>query len=76
MQNIFKTRSSSIHLYDEHDDFLFFTEIEQFFIDAPTEKVFINDIVFIENHKKNLHVDVLGMIPKDIFLLFPLYNTT
>lgn len=52
-----------------------FTTIDNFFLLYPKEKVFINDIVFIQTHKifaKNQ--SYRENIPKEIFLIFPLYN--
>ena len=76
MYTIFRARSSSIVLCPEYEDDLFLSSIQYFFQQNPTEKVFINDIVFLQQHREGLWISHTKFkISKDVFLAFPLHDT-
>lgn len=75
MYKLFKCYSASIYLYssDEHKT----SELRKFFFDEELQRIFINDIVYIEQNKKFFNIEAIRKdIPKATFLLFPLYSTS
>ncbi len=71
MQKIFKTNYSEIILYDQDNNK---RELKKFFESKSKETFFINDIVFIEENKAKFNKEkIIKEIPKDAFLILPLY---
>lgn len=69
--SFFKTKISVIHLFTNGEK----TELQKFFEKIGSEKVFINDVVFIEENKNKFDKDILVQeIPEDIFIIFPLFQ--
>ncbi len=75
-KEIYKICSSNlatIILYNQTNES--YEEIKKFFSKKMSHKVFINDIVFIEQNKKFYNKEkIQNEIPKEAFLIFPLYN--
>ncbi len=51
------------------------TELQKYFESDLSEKMFINDIVFLEEKKNRFDRDsILNELPDDSFLVLPLFN--
>lgn len=72
IQKIFKTNFSEIKIFCEYGEK---TQLQKYFENELSEKIFINDIVFIEEKKTKFQKEILlKEIQKEAFLIFPLSN--
>lgn len=72
-KRIFRSKSAEIHLLWDYPSF---PEMEKFFTQNPGEGFLIHDIVFLDLQKDNINIKhIADEIPKNIFLIFPLYNS-
>lgn len=73
IQKIFKTNFCEIKLFENSGER---NELQIFFEKNPKQKYFINDIVFIEEKKKNFNKKkLLNCIDENSFLIFPIFNS-
>lgn len=72
IQKTFKTNYSEVCLYewDTQEN-----ELKKYFENINNQKVFINDLVFIEENKNKFDkVKIIWYIPHKSFLIFPIFN--
>lgn len=71
-KTLLKTKKLSLHINNIHGEL---TALEGFFDKKNGESIFMNDIVFIENYTHICEMEkVVSEIPKNIFLVLPLYD--
>lgn len=72
IEKIFKTHFSKIKIFCDYEEK---TELQKYFENELSEKIFINDIVFIEEKKTKFQKEtLLKEIEKEAFLIFPISN--
>lgn len=73
IRKIFKTNFSKVILFEDNEEY---SELKKYFSQSLWEKVFINDIVFIEENKSKFNKNlIVKNLDKDIMLVFPIFNT-
>lgn len=71
IRRLFKTNFAEIILFPEVGQ----TQLQQFFENNLREKIFINDLVFLEENKAKFNTQkILEEIPEEAFLVLPIYN--
>lgn len=74
VENLFKTKVAYISLFQESNNEK--SELEKFFWEKTEEKIFINDIVFIEENKDCYDKEkILTELSDEIFLMIPVHNS-
>lgn len=72
MRRIFKTNFCELRMFPESD---LKNEIQKYFEKSLTDRIFINDIVFIEEKKNKFHKEkLLEEIPEESFLVLPIFD--
>lgn len=72
MRRIFKTQLAQVRIFPESD---IKTELQKYFENDLSDKIFINDVVFIEEKKNKFHKEkLLSEIPEDAFLILPIFD--
>ncbi|MDD5770127.1 MAG: ATP-binding protein [Candidatus Gracilibacteria bacterium] len=72
IQKIFKTNFCKISLFENKEAK---NQIQTYFLNNPTQKYFINDVVFLEESKNKFDKDkILEEINKESFLIFPIFS--
>ena len=72
IKRIFKTKCSEIRIFDTISKK---TELQKYFENDLSDKIFINDIVFIEEKKTKFNKErLLREIPEEAFLILPLFD--
>lgn len=73
MKRIFKTNFCVLQMFDTLDEK---NEIQRYFENSLTDKIFINDVVFIEEKKNKFNKDqLLSELPEETFLVLPIFDT-
>lgn len=73
MRRLFKTNFSELCLYPESGTE---SEIQRYFRNNLTDKIFINDVVFMEEKKNKFNRDILlKELPEEAFLVLPIFDT-
>ncbi len=73
IRKICKTNSSKVILFENKEEL---SQLKKYFSNSLREKIFINDVVFIEENKRKFNKDlILKEIDKDTMLVFPIMNS-
>jgi len=73
MKRIFKTNFCTLQMFHTLDHK---NEIQRYFENSLTDKIFINDVVFIEEKKNKFNKDqLLSELPEETFLVLPIFDT-
>ncbi|MBX9809391.1 hypothetical protein K2X92_03320, partial [Candidatus Gracilibacteria bacterium] len=74
IKRIFKTTSTKIYLYENTD--IQYPELKKYFLNNPQQIIFINDALFIEEHKTYYNKkNILEELQGDIMFVFPILNS-
>lgn len=74
IKRIFKTTSTKIYLYENTD--IQYPELKKYFLNNPQQIIFINDALFIEEHKTYYNKkNILEELQWDIMFVFPILNS-
>ena len=72
MNQIFKIRLCEIRIFEAHGEI---SELQKYFESDLSRKIFVNDIVFLEEKKNKFNKTlVLKELSEDAFLVLPLFN--
>ena len=72
MNHLLKIKLCEIRIFEAHHEI---SELQRYFESDLTRKMFINDIVFLEEKKNKFNKElVLKELPEDAFLVLPLFN--
>ncbi len=73
MKRVFKTNFCVLKMFHALDEK---NEIQRYFENNLTDKIFINDVVFIEEKKNKFDRDqLLNELPEETFLVLPIFDT-
>ncbi len=73
IKGIFKTSFCQLQIFPVQENK---NDVQKYFENSLTDKIFINDIVFIEENKNRFHKDTfLSWLPKESFLVLPIFDT-
>ncbi len=73
IRNIFKTNLSKVVFINHPEEY---AELQKYFLNPLSEKLFINDIVFIEENKTKFNKEIiLREIHRETMLIFPIRNS-
>lgn len=72
LRKIFKTHFVELRIFPVESK----NAIQNYFEQPLSDKIIINDLVFLEENKVHLHTDrILAELPREAFLILPLYDT-
>ena len=73
MFQLFKTNFFELRIFTTVDSK---TEIQKYFENNLTDRIFINDVVFIEEKKNKFNKEAfLGDLPEKAFLVLPIFDS-
>jgi hypothetical protein len=73
IKKIFKSKYCEVRVFPINTEK---TELQKYFENSLTDKIFINDIVFMEEKKNKFQKEkLLSEIPEESFLIIPLFDS-